>query len=234
MPPDPKTTKDLNIEHVLAGYDVIPDNKTSLRARFRRLRKKITTWLVDAGLLYDTPSALPWEEWEQWEDHVSREYPFQHCIRKSFQLITSRCYRYWDDAYMKVYRVFKPAHPIVRKALPREWCDISGLIVDVNFAFILQFKKEADESCVDWDAQEGHTTFKAWLDASAEWIKVTLPALNKELDGAYPPFKGFNSINDDIPYEVKYAEVIRISKLIEDGTTDILKKLMEYRKYMWT
>ena len=40
--------------------------------------------------------------------------------------------------------------------------------------------------------------------------------------------------DDGIPYEVKYGEVNRIEKLIEEKDTEILTQLIARRNYFWT
>ena len=40
--------------------------------------------------------------------------------------------------------------------------------------------------------------------------------------------------DDGIPYEVKYAEVIRLEKLIEEKDTELLTQLVKRREMFWT
>jgi len=40
--------------------------------------------------------------------------------------------------------------------------------------------------------------------------------------------------NDGIPYDVKYKEVNRLEKLIEEKDTDILIQIIKRRDYFWT
>jgi len=44
----------------------------------------------------------------------------------------------------------------------------------------------------------------------------------------------FTMVDDGIPYEVKYAEVNRIEKLINDKDTETLNELIKRRDYFWT
>jgi hypothetical protein len=44
----------------------------------------------------------------------------------------------------------------------------------------------------------------------------------------------FRMVDDGIPYEVKYKEVNRIEKLIEDTDTEILTEFVKRRNYFWT
>jgi len=74
--------------------------------------------------------------------------------------------------------------------------------------------------------------------------------LQNELDKAYPKMTSiqdmFESIvyengrkmykmkDDGIPYDVKYADVNRLEKLIEEKDTEILIQLIKRREYFWT
>ena len=51
-------------------------------------------------------------------------------------------YRWNMWYYDKLKPIFKPKHSRLRNAIPRQWCDISSLIVNVNFEFIKTFYEE--------------------------------------------------------------------------------------------
>jgi hypothetical protein len=40
--------------------------------------------------------------------------------------------------------------------------------------------------------------------------------------------------DDGIPYDIKYKEVNRLEKLIEDKDSDVLMQLIKRRDYFWT
>jgi len=178
---------------------------------------------------YIKPSALEWDEWDRWETIAKLKHPVQYFFREGYSTAQFRIKRNWRDFYYWCRKWFKPAHPIIRKALKREWCDLVELSVDLNLAIILQFKQEADESYIDW-TYGNHAIFKKWLDESAEYITKQRPLLHKQLMEAYP--KNVSLAKE--PYETLYSEVIRIEKLIEDTDTKIIKEMIDYRNYMWT
>ena len=154
--------------------------------------------------------------------------------------------------YDKLKPIFKPKNSRLRKAIPRQWRDITGLITDVNFEFIKAFyEDEYIDGIVDWTATEHHQEFAHWLELSYKWITKRRPELEKEKDNAYPKrsedfFDSFEKTvdekgrtlyqmkDDEIPYEVKYGEVNRLEKLIEEKDTDILTQLIKRRDYFWT
>lgn len=154
--------------------------------------------------------------------------------------------------YWEIIRpIFNPSNQRIRKFIPRTYKDISQLMVDVNFEFIREFyEDEYKADIVDWEATEHHSEFAKWLEGAYIYITKERPQLEIDLSNAYPPFKSFDemfkpSVNKDgkkmyvladdgIPYDVKYKEVNRIEKLIEDTDTEILTEFVKRRNYFWT
>ncbi len=200
--------------------------------RFIRAKlQNIIKYMKDKGWLYAIPCFLSAEEWEEWDAKTKSKYPIQFFIRETADDIRYIFTRKTRDCYWAVYRFFNPCHKDIRRAIPRQWSDISELIVDVNAAMIISFKKEADASCVDWSATEGHQKFKNWLDAAAKWFATDKAITLKQLEAAYPPL---GSKNSNKTYEELYGEVNRLEQLIKDTDTEFFKQMLEYRDYMWT
>lgn len=183
---------------------------------------------------YDVPSSLPTKEWDAWRKSTQKIYPIQYMFRETIPIwINVHIWWNWRELYWKVYRFFKPCHKDIRKAIPRQWCDITSLIIDVNFAMIFSFKKEADESCVEWNSTPEHRKFKNWLDSAAHWIKEGRPNCEAQRDALYPPhplpveMKG-------LTYEQLYGSLNEVEKLIDETDSNILKQMIEYREYFWT
>jgi hypothetical protein len=183
--------------------------------------------------LYKKPRILSWDGWRDWDNQTKKDYPIQYFFREEV-LSFCRCqWRRLQDLKYKIKCFFFPKHQEIRKAVPRVWADISSLVVDVNFAMILSFKKEADESCVDWQRGENIQKFKNWLDSSAHWITVGRPNCEAQRDALYPPYPLPEEMKN-FTYEQLYGELNKIEKLISDSDTAILKQMIEYREYMWT
>ena len=182
---------------------------------------------------YKTPSSLSWDDWESWRVNTRQQYPIQYFFREDVSLYFSIRWSRIKNLKYNIKCFFFPMHQEIRKAIPREWVDVCSLVVDINFAMILSFKKEADASWVNWDGTEEHRKFKNWLDAAADWIQKARPELEKQKDNAYPPHP--------LPVELKgktydelYGEVNRIEKLINETDSNIIKQMIDYRDYMWT
>jgi hypothetical protein len=182
---------------------------------------------------YKEPQHMTLDGWDEWEQQTRKNYPFQFFFRESLPCFFRCKWARFCDLKYSIQCFFFPKHREIRKAIPRTWADISSLVVDVNFAMILSFKKEADESCVDWDGSPEHRQFKNWLDSSYHWITVGRPNCEAQRDKLYPPhplpleMKGFT-------YDQLYGSLNKIEQLIDETNTTILKQMIEYREYMWT
>lgn len=161
-------------------------------------------------------------------------------------------YRYRMYYYDHIKPLLCPSNKKIRASIPRTWADITSLIVNVNFAMIKQFyEDEYLLGIVDWaGSSEGHKKFEQWLKDAYTYISHKRPSLEAERDNSYPPTKPLNEwfeekidengkkvyqmIPDKIPYEIRYKDVIRLEKEIEENDTKILKEMIEYRDFFWT
>lgn len=183
---------------------------------------------------YSTPSALSLEDWEEWRQEIEKNYPFQYWIRDTlphwYRVHIAMPLR---DLYWFIYRLIKPCHQDIRKVIPRQWADIASLIVDVNFAMLTSFKKEVDESFVDWNASPEHRKFMNWVNSSVHWIKVGRPACEAQRDALYPPHP-LPDIMKGKSYDELYGELNKMEMLINETDSAILKQMIDYREYFWT
>jgi len=188
---------------------------------------------------YKQPHSLEWSPdddtigWGAWEKETRKNYPIQYFFREDMRMYFRVKWMVIKDLKYKIQCFFFPKHQEIRKAIPRTWTDISNLVVDLNFAMILSFKKEADESWVDWNGTEEHRKFKNWLDAAADWIQKARPELEKQRDNSYPPYPLPAELKGK-SYDELYGEVNRVEKLINDTDTTIIKQMIDYREFMWT
>jgi hypothetical protein len=208
----------------------LKEDKFTAFTKKKGLFCKIKNYLEDAGYLYASPQSMALDEWREWEETTKALYPIQYYFRNELCYIFRGVRHRLEDKLYLLKQYFNPPNPIVRKAI-KEGHDITSLIVPLNFALILQFQEEMKNDLVNWDADEGHIEFKKWFEEAIHWITVERPQMQKALERAYPPFSGTQSTKT---YEELYGEVNRIERAIEDTDTQVIKKLMEYRNYMWT
>lgn len=158
-------------------------------------------------------------------------------------------YRMWY--YDNIKPIFKPCHVRLRKAIPRQWSDLVSIIENVNFEIIKSFyEEEYKNGHIDWSSSETHKAFEQWLIETYRYITVERPILKKRLENSYPPSRPFNEwfkpitdekgrkmyelIDDGIPYEVKYKDVIHFEKTINKKDTKILTEMIKNREFFWT
>jgi hypothetical protein len=158
----------------------------------------------------------------------------------------------WSMYYYDIIKpIFRPRNKRIRKAIPRQYSDITELIVKVNFEFIKAFyEDEYKADIVDWSATEEHQNFADWLEKAYHYITVERPNLEKQRDAAYPPTKNIEDMferieqedgtvvcymkDDGIPYEVKYGEVNRLEQEIDDNDKRYLIDMILRKDYFWT
>jgi len=196
------------------------------------------------------------------KNHCLKEFPENQTLYFKIRSFIFEKFGVWDMwdilpyswnmwYYDKLRPIFAPKHSRLRKAIPRQWADITNLIVDVNFEFIKCFyEDEFIDGVVDWSATEQHREFALWLEESYLYITKERPELEKQKEDSYPKMAAFDKLfeeivdengkkmyqmkDDGIPYDVKYGEVNRIEKLIEEKDTDILIQIIKRRDYFWT
>jgi hypothetical protein len=188
---------------------------------------------MNKNFWYETPRSLSFDDWENWRVNVRQQYPVQYFFREEVNIYFSIMWRRIKDFKYNIKCFFFPKHQEIRKAIPRTWMDLCDLVVDLNFAMILSFKKEADESLVDWDGTPQHREFKNWLDSSAHWITVGKPNCKSQADSLYPPHP-LTDLQKGKSYEELYGELNKMEKLISETDSNILKQMIDYREYMWT
>ena len=149
-----------------------------------------------------------------------------------------RSVRKAKDVWYKTKCLVKPKHPTIRKAIPRTWADITYLIVEVNFAMIKDFYYgEAITDIIDWNATKHHKAFYSWLKRAVKYIEKDRPALEKQMNEAYPDYgpDGFSVDNlNKGSYHELYGDVNRIEALIWRKDTKLLKEMIDHREHFWT
>ena len=129
-------------------------------------------------------------------------------------------YQVRDFYWMKVKTIWAPKHSRIRKVIPRHWNDLDGVLQNVNFEIIKSFyEEEYVEGPVDWEGSGKEAgKFAKWLEASYKYVDQDRPALEKQIENAYP----------------NYRKVEKLEQEMEDMDTKILTELVKYRKHLWT
>jgi hypothetical protein len=201
----------------------------------RGIISKLFKYLEFKGILYSVPYSETMEGWDIWRDKVKKEHPIQYFIRDSIESIEYGLMRRYRRLCYLTRTTFFPENKRIRAAIPVRGHDTCSTIINMNFAAILQFKEEADNSYVEWDARDCDKEFKDWLDSAVVWINEGKVKLEAELMEAYPSVN-FRDIFKSDPAVIQdlYKEVYRIEALIKETDENILVQLMKYREHFWT
>lgn len=158
-------------------------------------------------------------------------------------------YLYWDIEsfyvnityfyYHNVSPFLDPRQKWLTKKIPNTWCDKTELIRMLNFEMLVHYVE--GEECFErnrWNCTPEHSKVEQQIREIYNWIKVERPALEIQLENAYPPLTEDLlklPINlDTQSYEQLYGEVNRLEKLIYEKDTEYLKTIIEIRNYLWT
>ena len=164
-------------------------------------------------------------------------------------------YKYQRLYYDHIKTIFKPHHSRLRKAIPRQWSDLTSVIVDVNFEIIKSFyEDEYSNGIVDWESDEYHKEFAQWLEAAYKYITVERSELEKQKDAAYPKSRSDDWFgeaetdkNGNVTHQMKtceelygksykevYREVNRLEALIDKKDTKVITEMVKRKGYFWT
>jgi hypothetical protein len=160
-------------------------------------------------------------------------------------------YKFRSFYYDHIKTIFAPHHSRLRKVIPRQWNDLTEIIISVNFEIIKSFyEDEMLGGYVDWDASAPHRRFKKWIEKVYNYITKERPQLLKDLDNAYPDVSdslicrgiSYNEKGERVTqiknahktYEELYGEVNRIEQLIDKKDSQYIIEMVKFRKYFWT
>lgn len=147
---------------------------------------------------------------------------------------------------------FNPKQKWLTKKISNSWQDKVELMRTLLFEMVVHFV-EKEMEIVDWDATEGHQQVAAELREVYKYIKEERPALEKELDAAYPPMRNdwfkksdepvrevdgvkFYTYNFTTTEEEKkcYERVHEIEAKIDELDQKHLHTIINNRQAMWT
>jgi hypothetical protein len=176
-------------------------------------------------------------ERDKWEKEIMRLYPFQWFFREYLLSLDNPVYYFfWRIKMLWEDKLFYPAkHYLIpqqknfretARRLQFQYADIRTIISSVNFALLLDFKEEADNSLVDFEAS-GLTDFKKKLDEYSAILRDEFKSFKNEEDEAWKQYEK----NESRPDLEKLWE---IEKRESDLKKEILTWMMENRERFWT
>jgi hypothetical protein len=152
-------------------------------------------------------------------------------------------FRIYSIIKWNIYYFFYPQHENLRKAIPKTWRDLDGLIEDFLDAVIIDFvenekgldqitmieeseRKSIDEITENWGSVSAYNRYRdAHLDNYKKlseiytWVKSGRSAMRK--------------YSDSIDLE-NYLEIEKTENAINNNNTKYYTTLIELRSYLWT
>jgi hypothetical protein len=179
-------------------------------------------------------------EWDLFYDYIRQEYPiqwfFRHWITSwdnpMYAFLKLRYMRYLDAKYA-VKRFITPLFPLWRKSCQRhEYKDICSLVVDSNFALILDFwHQEVSRNTINWNSDPSHKTFYKELKNVVKYIETDRKTLEAKSDNA---LSLATKKPRTLTYQQRYGKHLALEEKIRIKDTEILTWFVENRNYFWT
>lgn len=179
-------------------------------------------------------------EWDKFYSFIRQEYLFQWFFRHWLTSWDNPVYAFLKLQYMKyqevkytVKRYFNPYFPRWRKSCRRhEYKDIVGLVVDSNFALILDFwYEEVAKDLVNWQSDSGHKRFYKELKTNVKYIEEGRKKLQDKADEELS--KATNN-KKKLSYDEKYKKYNKLEQQISDNDTKVLVWFIQNRHFFWT
>jgi hypothetical protein len=153
-------------------------------------------------------------------------------------------WRAWYNFYWSICYTLNPRHKSIRKAVPKEWRDLDGIVEDVLSAVIISFVEEENgldqiQMIIDSMHKDDEYLIKEWgsvdnfwnyyesrykdyirLSSIYSWVKSGRKAMQNYLDS----IEGTNN----------WQEYGKVEQDIYDRDSEYLAHLVRLRKYLWT
>jgi len=144
--------------------------------------------------------------------------------------------RYLHDISWSIYRWFNPCHKPVRNAVPRKWCDVTELVLLVNFAIIKEFFEEEMQNVI-WDNEDNPKVVAAgkWLKKSYDYINKDREELLIKIDQAIREATDLpKEVRKNLSYNERYGMVNLLEEELSSRDRKVLIGLAEHRECLWT
>lgn len=204
---------------------------------------------------YRLPFALPSKlfrnrdkekTWEDFFQQIKEQYPIQYFFRQYLPSLDNplvyNYYKYigWKlrDFKYACELFFNPLFPRWRNVLPKhKYSDVSELVVESNFALILDFYyEEVVDGVVDWESDRLHKKFLKEIKEAVLWIETERTKQNNTLDSVLT--KVTNNPKYDkkgkFLYDETYQEYNNLEQQIFNKDTSVINWFVKNRQMFWS
>ena len=148
---------------------------------------------------------------------------------------------FWSDLWYRIDCKLCPRNTWVADCIPNTYSDKVELIPNFLFAAIINYVEPGGEDCfgrIDWTTNKVHRKVAKQIRQIYKWAKYDRAVALEKLDKSYPKrpegVEWLDWINDNIPYNIKYKDVIKWEKYIKDRDDKFLIEIVSLREHLWT
>src|SRR5260221_12769404 len=147
---------------------------------------------------------------------------------------------FWRDLWYKIDCRICPRNKWATDCIPNTYSDKVQIIPDFLFAAITHFVEKSGEDCfgkIDWDASgKEHKKVARQIKQIYMWVKYDRPKYLIKLDNSYPEkpegMDWLDWMNDKVPYNIKYKDVIKYETIIEQNDDKFLKMIVSIHRHL--
>lgn len=186
------------------------------------------------------------DEWARCFAFLKKQYPIQYFIRvgiRDLKISHKLLHIKWklEDFQYGVSCFFNPRQKWLTKIIGNRWCDKPELLLNVMYAFIVDYVEEEKAlSVIDWTVSKEAKRTKNSIQEIYDWIKVGRSNLEKEIERSYDEHRELRTEANKRGLQGKefikfvYEKTETLEKKLSDMDTLYLKKIVDVKDSLWT
>lgn len=155
----------------------------------------------------DTPFALDWDEWENWNATAKKRYPVRWLLSRTIPRIWHRTWNRFvhEPIYWLKCRLWFRYNVVVCRRLPPTWCDRDALLLHASFQLLTDFVEQEKP----WAVNASDKQIQDAYEVCGEEECVTRTAQWAEVKALYDWWKSYDFDGDD-NYELESSMLVRL------------------------
>jgi hypothetical protein len=153
-------------------------------------------------------------------------------------------WRTWHNVYWNICYTLNPRHKSIRKAVPKEWRDLDGIVEDVLSAVIISFVEEENgldqiQMIIDSLNKDDEYLKKEWGSVDNFWNYYNTRyadyvRLREIYSWVKSDRKKMQNYLESVENKENWKECSKIEHDIYERDSEYLADLVRLRKYLWT
>ncbi len=163
----------------------------------------------------DTPFALGFDEWDEWEATAKKKYPVRYFLSHTLDIWCARTWRRFvrDPWYWLKCRLWHRYNVVVCRSLPPTWCDRDQLMMHACFE-CLEYYAEKDSSW-DWKATREEIVKTYTEGCGSDNFEAANNRADEveELRALYHWWQGYKAHDDEDDHDLQNEKLVRLIML---------------------